>query len=373
MTHTIIPAGDSLAAFGSAQSNNVWQYAAGVQELAIRQSGRFRQIRNAGVAGNTSSQLLARFQADVLDYNPDVVPILIGTNNYIAGMLDSAYASLFDDVQTLVQMTRAANAIPVVVVPPVKNSAASESRRAVPFFYRLAEYWRVPLADLYKVSVDPVTGNWLAGYSNDGTHPNDTGIAALAPELAAALENVESARCPIYLAAYSQRSAGSPENLITNGSFAYQPTTPGVPYGWTIQGLGSAIYSVTTAAPAPYTGKQFIYNKSAAGPALALSGQTAGVAPGDKILFNGYIGVSSLPATPSGFHVSLDAGGVNLRPFLSWKHNGPFPFSVEMIVPAGKTTVTPTLYVQDPGDYIVCNLTAPNQTVLDAIWAPSGN
>jgi lysophospholipase L1-like esterase len=367
---TIIPAGDSLTLAGSAVGSGVWQYGGGIQELAIRQSGRFRQIRNAGVASNTSTQLLARFQADVLDYAPDVVPILTGTPDYASGMANSVYTTLFNNLQTMVRMCLAAGATPVVVVPPVKESAAAESRRAVPFYYRLAQYWGVPLVDLFKVSVDPVTGNWLAGYETDGTHPIDAGIVALAPSLATVLQNLETSYCPPYLAAYSQPAANDMANIIAGGAFAQQAVA-GVPDDWTINET-NATYTANTAPAAPYTGKEFIYTKASAGAVYALSGAAASVTAGDKIIFNGSIEVSGLTGTPTGFHLALETGGgVNLRPFLSWKHNGNFPFSVEMTVAAGKTTATPTLYVQDEGVYKVRNLTAINQTALDAIWAPS--
>jgi lysophospholipase L1-like esterase len=375
----IIPPGDSITATGSVYSGGAWQFAGGVQELAIRMAGpRFQQIRNAGVAGNTATQLLARFQTDVLDYEPDVVPIMIGTNHFISGMATSAYASLFNPLETMVRMTLSANAVPVIVVPPVKNSAAAESRRAVPFYYRIAQYYDVPLVDLFKVSVDPATGNWLAGYATDGTHPDDAGIVALAPSLATVLQNIESSYCPPYLAAYSQTATGDLANLIRNGSFAQQAVA-GIPDGWSISVASGGSYTANTAPAAPYTGKEFIYTKTADGAAYALSGAAAAVAPGDEIVFSGSIEVSGLTGTTSGFHLALElGGGVNLRPFLSWKHNGAFPFSVPLTVPAGKATITPTFYVQDGDEeteavYKVRNLTAINLTTMDAIWAPGVN
>ena len=41
----------------------------------------FLRITNAGLGGNTSRNLLARFQTDVLDLNPDWVSICIGVND----------------------------------------------------------------------------------------------------------------------------------------------------------------------------------------------------------------------------------------------------------------------------------------------------
>lgn len=55
------------------------------------------QFFNRGISGNTLSNLEERWQSDALDMNPDVLSILIGTND-INGMLNNKKKSSFDFV-----------------------------------------------------------------------------------------------------------------------------------------------------------------------------------------------------------------------------------------------------------------------------------
>ena len=66
---------------------------------------------NKGIGGNTSTNLLARFDADVRPYNPSFVWIISGTNDYWQGVTAETYKA---NLATLVSKIKAINAVPVV-------------------------------------------------------------------------------------------------------------------------------------------------------------------------------------------------------------------------------------------------------------------
>lgn len=85
----IVFAGDSVTDMGSAQPvgeglfDNVGRGYVRVVEsmLAAYYPEVFLRITNSGVSGNTSRDLLARFDRDVVELNPDWVSICIGIND----------------------------------------------------------------------------------------------------------------------------------------------------------------------------------------------------------------------------------------------------------------------------------------------------
>lgn len=60
--------------------NKVWII---VSAFLVMVSGIQIQIINAGIAGNTSRDLLQRIKSDVISHNPDVVLMMIGTNDMV--------------------------------------------------------------------------------------------------------------------------------------------------------------------------------------------------------------------------------------------------------------------------------------------------
>jgi lysophospholipase L1-like esterase len=83
--HARLRAGEKtrLLAFGS---SNTERHLPGmhwldVVELALRRFGRIHHCINAGICGNTSQDLLARFETDAAFYRPHVAIITIGGND----------------------------------------------------------------------------------------------------------------------------------------------------------------------------------------------------------------------------------------------------------------------------------------------------
>jgi lysophospholipase L1-like esterase len=85
---------------------------------------------NKGVAGNTTAEMLARFQTDVIDLHPDVVHIMGGANDTI----DETWApgsqcgpDACTNIEEMVQMAEAAGIRPIVALPlPVAGMSMND-------------------------------------------------------------------------------------------------------------------------------------------------------------------------------------------------------------------------------------------------------
>lgn len=372
----IIPFGDSITAASTGFSSGIWQFGNGYAETSIYRAGpRFQLLRNAGIAGNTTAQMLARLSTDVLAYSPDVVLMLGGTNDILSGMTNAAIATTMGNLENMVRQMLKAGVLPIIVTPPTKDGAPTETRKIQWFYYALAQAYGLPLLDLYRLTVNPATGNFIAGYSGDGTHPLPAAVDAIALVASQLLANLQSAVCQPYMAAYSETSTNNFANLIRNGSFA-QSTVPPTPDGWTVNTTNATqtIPGVTPTYAAPWTGNAFTYNKTVSGGAYAASGGgITAFSAGDVIQFSGHIIASGLtPASASGFTLALDLiPSGNARPFTSCPFNADTVFCMQATIPAGTTSFSPSLYVQDVGLYKMNNITAVNVTQANAIWTPS--
>jgi lysophospholipase L1-like esterase len=62
-----------------------------------------KQVINAGVGGNTSGQLLARIDKDVLNHKPDLVIMMVGTNDMLNSKKMVAYSEYTSNLKSLIK------------------------------------------------------------------------------------------------------------------------------------------------------------------------------------------------------------------------------------------------------------------------------
>jgi lysophospholipase L1-like esterase len=179
---------------------------------------------NAGVAGETTAQALAAFQAQCIAPHPQVCHIMIGLNDVLAwvtpGTEDNPTPALEEDIVQMIREARAANIAVVVAtefpsfldftdlddfIPPVDQLAglinfwmtlppgytpAPGSTVPFPANIVVADYWT------------PLTGgcgmlggycNYLPGFSSDDITPNAAGYSAMYPVLTAAIQKAQVA------------------------------------------------------------------------------------------------------------------------------------------------------------------------------------
>jgi lysophospholipase L1-like esterase len=214
--HTLVALGDSIAYASDAPAESKFydSYSLYTQLLT---GGKVRFIRNAGVGGNKSADMLARFDTDVTPYAPTMVSVLAGTNDFTFGVTDATFRA---NIKAIVAKIRAIGAVPLLYTsPPVSGLGDADKQRIYRNNAWMAAYAAqqgIVCVDAFAVWVDPASnGNWQAALTRDGgTHPNEAGHAALGQATANAL-NPLLAPLPAATSAF----AADPLNLITNGLF----------------------------------------------------------------------------------------------------------------------------------------------------------
>lgn len=365
---SVIPVGDSIVT-GSAGQDAYGMQALGTTyaDLAILQAG-ITHIRNAGVGGETSTAILARFDADVIQYRPSIALIQCGTNDLTGTITNATYATLMNNLEEMVQRCRKSGILPVLGTPPPKNSANTETTMVQWWYYELARHYGIPLIDTYRYLVDPANGNYASGLSSDSVHPYPAGVQLLASQAATILSTLPA--CGPYFAASAVTAGGDQRNLVPNGNFTYNTN-----FGfWTTTASGSTRTAETpdsTFWPG-YTAK--IVRDTAAQGLLLSNSTITGWSVGEVLEFSGRVKISGLtPATATGMTISLTGGGTtwNVRPALLVPNNGTYIWSMRTAaIPAGTTTMSITSLSNDAGTYEFDNITLINVTRRSAIWQP---
>lgn len=147
---------------------------------------------NRGIAGQTTTQILSRFLADVVALRPMAVFVLAGTNDLAAGMTPSAIA---DNLVMMGDVARSHSVQPVFAsLLPVSGEAAKvrspESVQKLNTWIRnycIRENY--VYIDYYTAMAD-TKGMMKADLSDDGVNPNARGYRVMAPLLLDGMERV---------------------------------------------------------------------------------------------------------------------------------------------------------------------------------------
>jgi lysophospholipase L1-like esterase len=197
---------------------------------------------NAGVFGNTTAQMLARFDTDVTPRSPRYVHILGGTNDTGQSI---ALATIAANIKAIVAKVLAINAEPILAtIPPNGTGSPADRKARVSALnqwicrYALANGYKV--ADYYRVLVDPATGGYQSVYdSGDGTHPTTVGHGVMATELAAAMTRVPDSSLLL------PKDNVDPNNWVVNGLFL-NGSNGSTPTSWSGSAPANVTLSLTT-------------------------------------------------------------------------------------------------------------------------------
>lgn len=158
-------------------------------------------IENMGISGNTSKDLVDRWDTDVLEHSPDIVTLMIGIND-IWRHFDQPYFS--DDLITpqmyetnlgiLIDKTLSAGIRLVLVTPYFLEPNREDPMRKMcdefaAIIRKLAEEYKLPLVDV-QVEFDAFLSK-ASTYrlSPDRVHPNNPGHYIIAEALLNTLEH----------------------------------------------------------------------------------------------------------------------------------------------------------------------------------------
>ena len=139
-------------------------------------------IVNRGISGQTSSQMLVRFRADVVALRPGTVHILAGTNDVAGNTGPLAAQDFKNNIMSMVELARA-NGIAVVLgsIPPAATFNWRPEVKPVPIIQALNRWLRdyasqkgLRYVDYYTALAGPA-GELRADLGNEGVHPNRKG------------------------------------------------------------------------------------------------------------------------------------------------------------------------------------------------------
>jgi len=147
---------------------------------------------NRGISGQTTPQMLVRFRQDVIDFQPQVVIILAGTNDIALNTGPMSLEEIQANYKSLAELARVHN-ISVVFssVLPVHNYTP-ESQYTFPlrssekilqlnqFLRRYCEAGNCVYVDYFNAMVDE-KGLLKKELAEDGLHPNAAGYRVMAP------------------------------------------------------------------------------------------------------------------------------------------------------------------------------------------------
>jgi len=143
---------------------------------------------NRGIGGQTTPQMLIRFQQDVVALQPAAV-VFLGGSNDVAGNTGSATLEMIEDnIRSMVAVAKEnhiqmilASQQPTIEFPWAKGSHPAPMLLALSAWEK--EYARAQglgYVDYYSVLVGP-DGGFKPGLSVDGVHPTAAGYAVMAP------------------------------------------------------------------------------------------------------------------------------------------------------------------------------------------------
>jgi lysophospholipase L1-like esterase len=143
---------------------------------------------NRGIGGQTTSQMLLRFRADVINLHPKVVVFLGGTNDIAGNTGDVTLDMIEDNIFSMIELARAndisvvlCSVLPVFEYPwsPGKQPAEKiiELNRALRFY---SETHGITFVDFHTPMKDERNGLRLE-LGEDGVHPNVSGYLIMEP------------------------------------------------------------------------------------------------------------------------------------------------------------------------------------------------
>lgn len=215
--HKIVCLGDSITEQGEGPGGYVWLVR---HYLAAIYPQQGIEVVNAGISGHKSSEMLARFQRDVLDRTPDLVTISVGVNDVWHAFRDFAHGQDYPEgnlpngipledykknVEAMIDQARKANIKVMILTPTLiyENLDSPENARLTRYcgaLKDLAQRRKCLFVDYQKPFKDLVnvyrreTGGTDNLLTVDGVHMNSSGNKVMAHALLAGLGISSDAR-----------------------------------------------------------------------------------------------------------------------------------------------------------------------------------
>ena len=322
----------------------------------LKSSGRIQMVKNAAVAGTNMDHYL-NTQLPTLA-TEDVNTIIIGgAENDIqelvaaSNTVPQAMATLRARLDALVSAIHKRGAKPVLRTTAPHYYTPSH-QYIVAWNHYVKTYGNnrgIPVADFYRVLVDPATGNYKSGYSQEvltaAIHPNATSTPLIAQEF------VDVVTPGIYAKVPLSETKSDPGQLSVNPAFLDLSGGAGsIPTGWS----STAVTGVTRSSVQSTGIPGNLYRLAAVGSAAisqingAAGGATAidntDAVGGDVLEWSQTI--ISDGGVPWTSQLAIYAPGGNVYPgFSAIAGAGTFSFVRRVVVPAGMTLIQPQMFI----------------------------
>jgi len=149
---------------------------------------------NRGISGQTTPQMLVRFEQDVVRLHPAVVVILAGTNDVAGNTGPETPAMIEDNFRAMTDIARQNGIRPVLAsITPAAAYPWRPGVVSVPVILELNGWLKQYCAEQHLVYLDYYSamadedGAMKPGLSSDGVHPTEAGYAVMAPLAEAAI------------------------------------------------------------------------------------------------------------------------------------------------------------------------------------------
>lgn len=318
----------------------------------LKSGGKMQMVANAAASGTNMAHYLTT-QLPALA-NEQVNTIVVGgaendiQENYAAAMtVAQSMAVLRARLDAIVTAIRARGAKAILRTTAPHYYTASH-QHIVAWNQYLKMYGNlhgIPVADFYRVLVEPSTGNYKSGYSQEAlgsaVHPGATARPLVAQEF------IDVATPGIYAKVPLSETSSDAGQLSTNPAFL---TVSTLPTGWSSSAVANVTRSVVTNAAVPGNMYRLAAAGSAAisqinGPASgATSIDTNDCSPGDVLEWSQHIISDGGVAWTS--QLATFATGGNVYPgFAAIPGAGTFSFVRRVVVPAGMTLIQAQMYI----------------------------
>lgn len=179
-----------------------------------------------GISGQTTSQMVARFRADVIDLKPRTVHIMAGTNDIAGNGGPTSLDRIEGNIRTMIDLADA-HGIKVVLgsvlparqfdwrpaIAPVEAIAALNARLRL-----LAAEKGIVYADYYS-ALDNGAHGLSREFAQDGVHPTAAGYAIMQPIAERALTAVMNSRARSASPALTTFDAGTAADAAHDGGY----------------------------------------------------------------------------------------------------------------------------------------------------------
>ncbi|KJL21910.1 SGNH/GDSL hydrolase family protein [Microbacterium azadirachtae] len=190
---TWVLTGDSIT-HGTVHTQGARTYAEHLHEIIRGELGRVHDaVLDTAISGWRITQILDDFDRRVATWRPQVVTLMIGTNDCVedGGSPAVQPAEFAASLTDFVHRVRALDATPVLLTQPAVDVPNAPERSRIAQFAQavrdVAVAEQTVLVDIFTRFADLGNGGVPWGLMNDPFHPNATGHAAIALEVATVL------------------------------------------------------------------------------------------------------------------------------------------------------------------------------------------